>query len=495
MNYDEFAFFNRQLAAMLREGIPLEGALRQLSAGMRGGHLRAEVQRLEEDLARGTPLKEALGRRSLPAFYVRMVEVGTRSNDLPGVLTMLADHYHRANAIWTRLKGLLVYPVMVILLSLGLTAALSVIFTRFMGEFFSDLGAWQSSGAASVRMAVFMPPILLAMAAAAGIAALCIPKWRARLRWRLPAFHEASLSQLASAIALALRNGTPLPEALALAETLEAHTAADKVLARWRSLVETGLGKPSQWPAERPFPPLFLWLVQHGGEDLAAGFQKAVRPLPGPRRLPGGTRPLWRPAGFGPAPGHDGLLAGGAPAPGLCLAHEHAGRRVRAMNDWLAQLFPSDPLSAVLGAALFFAIYVILVLAPVCAALYLAYFLLTLPLRRNERARLLVDLLELGLKQGRTPEAALLGAASSGDPALGARFRRLSAYLGQGFRLSAALERVPGLLPPQVRAMLQTGEQHRGPHEGAARLPPVPRRRRLARPGRPELRSGTRPRC
>jgi type II secretory pathway component PulF len=276
MNYDEFAFFNQQLAAMLREGIPLESALRQLSAGMRDGPLRAEVQRLGEDLARGAPLKEALGRRSLPAFYARMLELGARSNDLPGVLTLLADHYQRANAIGTRLKGLLVYPMIVILLSMGLTAMLAVIFSRFAGEFFSDLGPLRPSGRVSMLGAAFTPPILLAVAGVAGIAALSVSKWRARLRWRLPAFREASLAQLASAIALALRNGTPLPEALALAETLEAHTPAETVLARWRSLVETGSGKPAQWPAQRPFPPLFLWLVQHGGEDLAAGFQKAA---------------------------------------------------------------------------------------------------------------------------------------------------------------------------------------------------------------------------
>ena len=64
MNYDEFAFFNQQLAAMLREGIPLEGALKQLCAGMRSGPLRGEIQQLEADLARGTPLKEALARRA-----------------------------------------------------------------------------------------------------------------------------------------------------------------------------------------------------------------------------------------------------------------------------------------------------------------------------------------------------------------------------------------------------------------------------------------------
>jgi len=129
------------------------------------------------------------------------------------------------------------------------------------------------------------------------------------------------------------------------------------------------------------------------------------------------------------------------------------------MNESLTQSFLSNPLSEVLGAALSFAIYVLLVLAPLCAALYLVYFLLTLPLRRNERARLFVDLLELGLEQGRSPEAAILEAASSRDPALGARFHHLTPYLAQGLRLSAALEHVPHLLPPQLCAMLQTAER------------------------------------
>ena len=52
MNHDEFAFFNHQLAGMLREGIPLEGGLKQLSAGMRDRKLKAELEQLGADLAR-----------------------------------------------------------------------------------------------------------------------------------------------------------------------------------------------------------------------------------------------------------------------------------------------------------------------------------------------------------------------------------------------------------------------------------------------------------
>jgi type II secretory pathway component PulF len=273
MNYDEFAFFNQQLAAMLREGIPLEGALKQLCAGMRSGPLRAEIQQLEADLARGVPLKEALGRRTLPDLYRQMVEIGARSNDLPGVLTLLADHYHRANALWTRLKGLMVYPMLVILVSLGLTLLISLNFSHFLSRFGEELARQPFLAIPSI----WMPPIILALTALLGLAAVCIPSWRARLRWRLPAFREASLAQLASAMALMLKNGTTLPEALALAEALESGTPAAKALAHWRQLVEAGQGKPAEWTGDsRPFPPLFLWLVQKGGENVAAGFQKAA---------------------------------------------------------------------------------------------------------------------------------------------------------------------------------------------------------------------------
>ena len=45
------------------------------------------------------------------------VELGARGNDLPGVLTLLGDHYHRAHATWTRLKGLMIYPALVLMAS------------------------------------------------------------------------------------------------------------------------------------------------------------------------------------------------------------------------------------------------------------------------------------------------------------------------------------------------------------------------------------------
>lgn len=274
MKSDELAFFNQQLAVMLRDGIPLEGALKQLTQGMRAGPLRTEIQALESDLSRGTPLKEALSRRQLPPFYVRMVQTGAVANELPGMLNLLADHYHRAHAIWTRLKGLMVYPLIVILVSLGLSVVISMAFTKFT-QTALELAAPQASHV--LLMSLWLTPLLLAIAAVLVIAALSLPGLRAQLRWRLPAFREASLSQLAAAMALMLRNGTTLPDALALAEALESDTPAAKALAHWRNQLAAGKGKPADWQdATSALPPLFLWLIKSAGEDPAAGFQKAA---------------------------------------------------------------------------------------------------------------------------------------------------------------------------------------------------------------------------
>jgi type II secretory pathway component PulF len=104
-------------------------------------------------------------------------------------------------------------------------------------------------------------------------------------------------------------------------------------------------------------------------------------------------------------------------------------------------------------------LFTALELIPACGVLYLFYFLLTLPMRRNERARLFLDLLELGLKEGRAPEKAIIDASSSRDPAPGARFHLLAAHLETGMKFSDALVKVPRLLPPQIIAMLKAGER------------------------------------
>jgi type IV pilus assembly protein PilC len=112
-----------------------------------------------------------------------------------------------------------------------------------------------------------------------------------------------------------------------------------------------------------------------------------------------------------------------------------------------------------LNTILFLLLYLLLAVGPIAGSLYVFYFLLTLPMRRAERARLFLDLLEIGLKAGRSPEVTLSAVSSSRDRALGVRVHLLAAHLADGRQLGEALDAVPRLLPPQLRAMIQTGER------------------------------------
>ncbi len=275
MKYDEFAFFNQQLATMLRDGMPLEGALRQLCENMRRGSLRTELELLETDLKAGTPLSAALGTRKLPEFYVRMVNIGVQANDLPAMLTMLADYYQRVDSTWTRLKGLMVYPLIILIVAFGLSCFMTLLYRGLVDSaFFEVMGI---PIPAMLMVSVWGPPILIGSLLAAFLFGLLVPAASRILRWRLPAFKEAELAQVASAMSLMLKTGGNLNDALGLVQQLERGTPASAELGEWRNHLAEGRGKFADLAvAGRAFPPLFLWLVGNAGEDLAAGFQRAA---------------------------------------------------------------------------------------------------------------------------------------------------------------------------------------------------------------------------
>jgi type II secretory pathway component PulF len=96
----------------------------------------------------------------------------------------------------------------------------------------------------------------------------------------------------------------------------------------------------------------------------------------------------------------------------------------------------------------------------VCGGLlFLIHFLLTLPMRRAERARLFLDLLESAIQEGRPLEETLISVSQSRDLSLGVHFHLLAAWLEQNLRLGDALAKVPRFLPPQVTAMLMAGQK------------------------------------
>ena len=93
------------------------------------------------------------------------------------------------------------------------------------------------------------------------------------------------------------------------------------------------------------------------------------------------------------------------------------------------------------------------------ALLYVTNYCLTLPMRRQERARFFLDLLETGLHDGHSPEHTITNLSKSRDRTLPVRFHLLAAHIENGMSFAQAMEEVPRLLPPQIIATLQAGAE------------------------------------
>lgn len=105
------------------------------------------------------------------------------------------------------------------------------------------------------------------------------------------------------------------------------------------------------------------------------------------------------------------------------------------------------------------------------------YWLFSAPLRRQEQARLLLDLVEIGLERGQSPESTLTEAIAPAERGVPRPLRRLAEHLRRGARLGPTLELTPGLLPPAAAALFRIGEER-------GHLPRViPACRRLLRGG------------
>lgn len=279
MNHEQLAFFNQQLAGMLKTGLPLEGSLRQIAASMRRGELRDEIEQLERDLAQGTPLEKAIDARQLPDVYKAMVRTGARSGDLPGVLTIAADHYTQTHANWTRLKGLMVYPALVLATSLGLGILLGIIYTYIFREYSAAFGLTGSASRVPLMIAgVWFPVVCLAIAFVVFLAAVFVRPMRQAARWRLPGFRESSLAQLASTMAVMIENGADLGAAIEVAHRNEGNNRVRRELAAWKERLASGARQFQQMVGPGQLvPPLFVWLVSGAGENWALGFRRAAQ--------------------------------------------------------------------------------------------------------------------------------------------------------------------------------------------------------------------------
>jgi type IV pilus assembly protein PilC len=139
----DVTLFTRQLAGLLRAGLPLAPSLDLIAQTPARGGLPRIISAISRDITQGVAFSDALARHPacFNALYCQLVSVGEMAGALPTVLARLADDRERAAAQRAKLRAALTYPVAVLLLSLAITAGLLIGVVPTFKTIFDGFGA------------------------------------------------------------------------------------------------------------------------------------------------------------------------------------------------------------------------------------------------------------------------------------------------------------------------------------------------------------------
>jgi type II secretory pathway component PulF len=135
--------FSRELANLLTAGVPLSRAMQILSR--EASHAAAKKQwiAIYEDVVGGTSLAEAMGKypQSFPAVHVAMVRAGETGGFLDVVLGQIADFRSRERDLKSKVRGALVYPMVLVVLATCVLTFLLIWFIPRFAQIFTEFGA------------------------------------------------------------------------------------------------------------------------------------------------------------------------------------------------------------------------------------------------------------------------------------------------------------------------------------------------------------------
>ncbi len=135
--------FTRQFATMISAGLPMVQCLEILGAQMESAEFRKVIVDVKEAVQSGATLSEALGRQKkvFDDLYVNMVEAGEIGGALDTILIRLALYREKSDRLVRKVKGALVYPIVVMVVAGGVTFAMLRFIVPIFAKMFSGLGA------------------------------------------------------------------------------------------------------------------------------------------------------------------------------------------------------------------------------------------------------------------------------------------------------------------------------------------------------------------
>jgi len=279
----EIAVFSRQIATMMKSGVPIVTSLEIMGGGQKNLKMKEMINSLRADIESGSAFSEALSKHPVQfdQLYRNLVRAGESAGVLETVLDTVASYKENIEALKGKIKKALFYPATVIAVAILVSAILLIFvvpqFQQMFQSFGADLPAFtQMIISASDFMIAYWWLVLAVVVG--GITALVMAKNRSqsfanfidRMMLKLPIvgkiLHESSIARFARTLAVTFKAGVPLVEALDTVAGATGNQVYENAVYRIRDDVSVGYQVNLAMKQVNLFPHMVIQMVAIGEE-------------------------------------------------------------------------------------------------------------------------------------------------------------------------------------------------------------------------------------
>lgn len=287
VNLKTLMVFSRQFATLHSAGLPLLRGLHILQKQEPNSAMRNAITAMAESVENGSTFAEAVAQhpRIFDFFFVNMVRAGEASGALETVLTRLAEHMEKSSKIRNKIKGAMVYPVVVLIIAIVILGVLMVFVIPKFKEIFSDMLGDQplpiltqfvlnisetvTQHGLYVLGAIVALVIAIKMLAKTGKGAEILD----RFKLSAPVFgnlmRKSAIAQFTSTLGTLLTGGVPMLSALNIVRDIAGNKVLIRAIQQVHDSVKEGETVAGPLEASGVFPSMVVSMIQVGEETGA----------------------------------------------------------------------------------------------------------------------------------------------------------------------------------------------------------------------------------
>lgn len=276
----EVVIFTRQLATMVGAGLSLLESLDVLTHQADGKGMKSALAKLVEAVRGGSDLSAAMEMcpKVFNHLYISMVKAGEISGQMDIILNRLADYMEASEELSREIKGAMTYPVISMVLVLGITGFLMIGVVPTFENVFAQLGAELPAITQFVLdVSNFMRSNILAIIGAAIAAAFGFVTFKKtdtgrllfdRIILKLPVFgvlfQKVCLARFSRTFATLIRSGVPIMSTLDIVANTSGNQVVTNAVLGSREAVRNGNLLSEPLATAPVFPPMVVRMIAIG---------------------------------------------------------------------------------------------------------------------------------------------------------------------------------------------------------------------------------------